>query len=40
MPHLIRMEPGNRMLRAGFGQFAGRWFIRFDFWWFGVRFPK
>lgn len=45
MPSLIKitklpLEKGNRMLRAGFGQHDGKWFVRVDLWWFGIRLTR
>lgn len=37
MFNIIPMTPGNRMLRIGLGQHEGRWFLRLDLWFFGVR---
>lgn len=34
----ITLNKNNRMLRFGFGKNAGRWFVRLDFWFFGIRF--
>lgn len=31
------MEKGDRMIRVGFGQNKGIWFIRIDLWWVGFR---
>ena len=36
----VEMDPMNRMLRAGFGLNQGRWFIRIDLWWFGLRISE
>jgi hypothetical protein len=33
----LTLEPGNRMLRIGFGQNENKWFFRIDFWFFGIR---
>ena len=40
MIDFIRMQPGDRMVRIGFGQHTGRWFARIDLWWFGVRVSR
>ncbi len=37
---ILKLEPGNRMIRAGFGQHNGKWFVRFDLWFVGVRFAR
>lgn len=39
LPHIekIKMEEDGRMLRIGLGKNAGRWFLRIDFWFFGIR---
>lgn len=34
---LVKMEPGNRMMRIGLGQNDKRWFFRIDLWFFGIR---
>ena len=36
----IEMKPGNRMVRAGFGQHDGNWFLRVDLWFFGLRVTR
>lgn len=36
----IPLDANNRMLRFGFGKHDGRWFIRADFWFFGVRVTR
>lgn len=35
--NVIEMKAGNRMVRLGAGQHDGKWFIRVDLWWVGVR---
>lgn len=37
MLNILPMTPGNRMLRIGVGQHEGRWFLRLDLWFFGIR---
>lgn len=37
MFNFIPMSPGNRMIRFGCGQHEGRWFLRLDLWFFGIR---
>lgn len=34
---VIEMKPGNRMVRLGFGQNVGNWFVRLDLWKYGFR---
>ena len=34
----IPLDENNRMLRIGFGKNKGRWFVRIDLWFFGIRF--
>lgn len=36
----IPLDAKNRMLRAGFGKHDGRWFLRLDLWFFGVRLTR
>lgn len=36
----VLMEPGERMIRLGFGQNKGRWFIRLDLWRVGFRLTR
>jgi len=33
----LKLDSENRMLRFGFGKHQGKWFIRLDLWWFGLR---
>lgn len=33
----INLDKNNRMLRFGFGKHGGKWFLRFDLWFFGFR---
>jgi hypothetical protein len=33
----IALDKNNRMLRVGFGKNKGRWFVRIDLWFFGLR---
>ena len=33
----IALDKNNRMLRIGFGKNKGRWFVRIDLWFFGLR---
>jgi len=35
---ILPMSEGNRMVRFGFGQNEGRWFIRLDLWHYGFRY--
>ena len=37
---VIRLDPSNRMLRAGVGKHNGRWFARVDLWWVGLRVTR
>lgn len=37
---ILNMEPGNRMIRIGFGQHNNVWFVRIDFWFKGLRIYK
>lgn len=36
----INLEPGNRMIRAGFGQHDGHWFARIDLWLVAYRITR
>ena len=36
----IELDSRNRMLRFGFGLHDGRWFVRVDLWFFGLRYSK
>jgi hypothetical protein len=36
----LPLDEDNRMLRAGFGKHAGRWFFRLDLWWAGFRVTR
>lgn len=36
----IVMTPGDRMIRLGFGQHKGIWFIRLDLWCIGFRLSQ
>lgn len=36
----VEMGKGNRMIRFGFGQHMGLWFVRLDLWWYGVRLSQ
>lgn len=36
----IKLDKGNRMLRAGFGKNNGSWFVRVDLWFAGFRWTK
>lgn len=33
----IPLDKNNRMLRVGFGKHNGKWFMRVDLWFFGLR---
>ncbi len=37
---MITLTDGNRMVRAGFGQNEGYWFVRVDLWWVGFRLAE
>lgn len=34
---VIHLDKPNRMVRFGFGRNNGRWFVRLDAWWVGLR---
>jgi hypothetical protein len=36
----IELKKGNRMVRAGFGQYKYRWFFRVDLWWVAYRINR
>lgn len=33
----IKLDKDNRMIRSGFGKNKGRWFVRVDLWFIGIR---
>lgn len=37
---VVRMQPGNRMVRIGCGRHAWCWFVRVDLWWVGLRLTR
>ncbi len=36
----LPLDKDNRMLRVGFGKHDGRWFVRVDLWFVGLRLTR
>jgi len=36
----LKLDPGYRMIRIGFGQFDSKWFFRVDLWAVAIRVTR